>query len=125
MASGDAWTSPSGIVGRPELLFLDEPTTGFDPQARRTFWELIQRLRADGTTIVLTTHYLEEAEQLADRVGVIAAGRLLAVDTPERLGRAAGARRAVRWDEGEVRTSRPRDPDPAGGRTGRPVSAAR
>src|SRR3954470_7428210 len=75
-----------GIVGRPELLFLDEPTTGFDPQARRAFWELVRELRGDGTTILLTTHYLDEAQQLADRVGVIAAGRLLAVDTAERLG---------------------------------------
>jgi ABC-2 type transport system ATP-binding protein len=91
-----------GIIGRPRLLFLDEPTTGFDPQARRSFWELIHRLRTDGTTIVLTTHYLEEAEQLADRVGVIAAGELLAVDTPERLGGRAAREVTVRWDEGEV-----------------------
>src|SRR5215470_8298414 len=61
-----------GIVGRPELLFLDEPTTGFDPEARRQFWELIEALRGDGTTIVLTTHYLDEAEALADRIAVIA-----------------------------------------------------
>src|SRR5215218_9033450 len=74
-----------GIIGRPELLFLDEPTTGFDPQARRTFWELIRSLRGEGTTIVLTTHYLEEAETLADRVGVITQGRLIAVDTPAKL----------------------------------------
>ena len=57
--------------GNPELLFLDEPTTGFDPEARRQFWELIRALRAAGTTILLTTHYLDEAEQLADRAGVI------------------------------------------------------
>jgi ABC-2 type transport system ATP-binding protein len=75
-----------GIVGRPELLFLDEPTTGFDPQARRDFWGLIRALAAEGTTILLTTHYLDEAENLADRVGVIAAGRLLALDTPAALG---------------------------------------
>jgi len=67
-----------GIVGRPELLFLDEPTTGFDPEARRQFWELIRTLRGDGTTIVLTTHYLDEAEALADRIAVIAAGRIVA-----------------------------------------------
>ena len=79
-----------GIVGRPELLFLDEPTTGFDPQARRDFWELIRALAAEGTTILLTTHYLDEAENLADRVGVIAAGRLLAARHPR------GARRAQR-----------------------------
>jgi ABC-2 type transport system ATP-binding protein len=88
-----------GIVGRPELLFLDEPTTGFDPQARRAFWELVRELRGDGTTILLTTHYLDEAEHLADRVGVIAAGRLLAVDTPERLGGRAGHQARVRWHD--------------------------
>ena len=71
-----------GIVGQPELLFLDEPTTGFDPEARREFWELIRDLARSGTTILLTTHYLQEAEELADRVGVIADGRLLAVATP-------------------------------------------
>jgi ABC-2 type transport system ATP-binding protein len=89
-----------GIVGRPELVFLDEPTTGFDPQARRAFWQLVRDLRGDGTTILLTTHYLDEAQQLADRVGVIAAGRLLAVDTPERLGGRASHRARVRWQDG-------------------------
>jgi ABC-2 type transport system ATP-binding protein len=90
-----------GIVGRPRLLFLDEPTTGFDPQARHSFWELIKRLRTDGTTILLTTHYLDEAEQLADRVGVIAGGELLAVDTPAHLGGRAGRQVQVRWTDGE------------------------
>jgi ABC-2 type transport system ATP-binding protein len=89
-----------GIVGRPELLFLDEPTTGFDPQARRAFWELVRSLRGDGTTILLTTHYLDEAQELADRVGVVAAGRLLAVDTPERLGGRDAHRARVRWTDG-------------------------
>ena len=88
-----------GIVGRPELLFLDEPTTGFDPQARRAFWQLVRDLRADGTTILLTTHYLDEAQQLADRVGIIAGGRLLAVDTPERLGGRGAHRARVRWQD--------------------------
>ena len=68
-----------GIVGRPELLFLDEPTTGFDPEARRQFWGLIESLADAGTTILLTTHYLDEAERLADRVAVINAGRILEV----------------------------------------------
>ncbi|MFC7729112.1 ABC transporter ATP-binding protein [Actinomadura keratinilytica] len=86
-----------GIVGRPELLFLDEPTTGFDPDARRRFWELIQGLAGDGTTILLTTHYLDEAEALADRVGVIAAGRVVAVDAPARLGGRATASARVSW----------------------------
>ncbi|HET9656222.1 MAG TPA: ABC transporter ATP-binding protein [Kineosporiaceae bacterium] len=88
-----------GIVGRPRLLFLDEPTTGFDPQARRSFWELVVSLRGDGTTILLTTHYLDEAERLADRVGVIAAGRLLAVDAPHRLGGRSAHRAVVRWED--------------------------
>ena len=86
-----------GIIGRPELLFLDEPTTGFDPEARREFWALIRDLARGGTTIVLTTHYLEEAETLADRVGVITAGRLLAVDTPRQLGNRDSALATVSW----------------------------
>jgi ABC-2 type transport system ATP-binding protein len=89
-----------GIVGRPELLFLDEPTTGFDPQARRSFWELVRSLRTGGTTILLTTHYLDEAQELADRVGIIARGRLLAVDTPDRLGGRMAHRARVRWEDG-------------------------
>jgi ABC-2 type transport system ATP-binding protein len=89
-----------GIVGAPELLFLDEPTTGFDPRARRDFWGLIASLAHAGTTILLTTHYLDEAEQLADRVGVIAAGRMLALDTPAELGGRASSEAVVTW-EGE------------------------
>ena len=88
-----------GILGRPELLFLDEPTTGFDPQARRDFWELIRSLADGGTTILLTTHYLDEAEQLADRVGVIAAGRMLALDTPATLGGRSPAEATVTWED--------------------------
>ncbi|GGL44556.1 ABC transporter ATP-binding protein [Phycicoccus endophyticus] len=94
-----------GIVGRPELLFLDEPTTGFDPQARRDFWGLIRDLASDGTTILLTTHYLDEAEHLADRVGVIAAGRLLALDTPAALGGRQSQEATVSWEEDGVRRS--------------------
>ncbi len=86
-----------GIVGRPELLFLDEPTTGFDPEARRDFWALIQELAARGTTIVLTTHYLAEAETLAARVGVIADGRLVAVAPPAQLGDRENAPATVGW----------------------------
>ena len=119
-----------GIVGRPELLFLDEPTTGFDPQARRDFWVLIRDLAAEGTTILLTTHYLDEAEHLADRVGVIAAGRLLAVDTPAALGGRSAEEATVSWEEDGVRRTittvdphrrrrPPRGPD-AGWRGSRP-----
>jgi ABC-2 type transport system ATP-binding protein len=88
-----------GIIGSPELLFLDEPTTGFDPQARRDFWELIKSLAGGGTTILLTTHYLDEAEHLADRVGVIAAGRMLALETPANLGGRASSRATVTWED--------------------------
>ncbi len=74
-----------GLVGDPELLFLDEPTTGFDPSARRRAWDLIASLRGLGTTIVLTTHYMEEAERLADRVAVLVAGRIVAEGSPAEL----------------------------------------
>jgi ABC-2 type transport system ATP-binding protein len=87
-----------GMIGRPELLFLDEPTTGFDPEARQEFWELIRGLSAEGTTILLTTHYLYEAEALAHRVGVIAGGRMLEVATPATLGGRDEAATVVSWD---------------------------
>jgi ABC-2 type transport system ATP-binding protein len=74
-----------GIAGNPELLFLDEPTTGFDPSARRRSWELVANLRSIGTTILLTTHYMDEAQNLADRVAVLASGRIVAEDTPDML----------------------------------------
>jgi len=91
------------VVGTPELVFLDEPTTGFDPEARRQFWELIESLREGGTTIVLTTHYLDEAEHLADRIAIIAAGKLAALDTPSGL-RARATDSVVTWREnGEQR----------------------
>lgn len=79
-----------GIVGGPELLFLDEPTTGFDPSARRHAWELVDGLRDLGATILLTTHYLDEAEHLADRVVIIDRGRLVASGTPAELSASAG-----------------------------------
>jgi ABC-2 type transport system ATP-binding protein len=88
-----------GIVGRPELLFLDEPTTGFDPEARHAFWDLVESLRADGTTILLTTHYLEEAEHLADRVVVVADGHVVAQGAPATLGGPAARRPRVRWTQ--------------------------
>jgi ABC-2 type transport system ATP-binding protein len=92
-----------GIVGRPELLFLDEPTTGFDPEARRKFWELIRLLAAEGTTILLTTHYMPEAEALADRVGILAGGRLVAVGEPASLGGYAVQEAQVGWETAEGR----------------------
>ena len=88
-----------GIIGSPELLFLDEPTTGFDPEARRAFWDLINKLRSEGTTIFLTTHYLDEAEALADRVGVIANGKIIEIATPATLGNRANAPARITWFE--------------------------
>jgi ABC-2 type transport system ATP-binding protein len=75
-----------GIIGRPHLLFLDEPTTGFDPSARRGAWELVDNLRALGTTIMLTTHYMDEAQALADRIVIVGSGRVVAQGTPDDLG---------------------------------------
>ncbi len=95
-----------GVVGRPELVFLDEPTTGFDPEARRQFWELIRNLAAGGTTIVLTTHYLDEAEALAHRVAVIAGGRIVAEGTPATLGGRSSAKATVSWLEPDGRQVR-------------------
>jgi ABC-2 type transport system ATP-binding protein len=86
-----------GIAGNPDLLFLDEPTTGFDPAARRHAWDVIRDLCSGGTTVLLTTHYLDEAEQLAARVGVLSAGRLVAEGTPEELIGGAG-NTVVRFD---------------------------
>ncbi|MDJ0338588.1 ABC transporter ATP-binding protein [Cryobacterium sp. PH31-O1] len=101
-----------GIIGRPELLFLDEPTTGFDPEARHQFWDLIRGLKAEGTTILLTTHYLDEAAQLGDRAGIIAGGRLIDIGSIDEIGGADARVPLVRWrDSGgllrEKRTSQP------------------
>jgi len=98
-----------GIVGDPELLFLDEPTTGFDPQARHEFWDLVHTLRDEGTTILLTTHYLEEAERLADRVVVVAHGRVVAEGTPADLGGRQARRARVRWTLDGVTHDEPTD----------------
>jgi ABC-2 type transport system ATP-binding protein len=100
-----------GVQGDPELVFLDEPTTGMDPVARRQFWQLVRDLRAGGTTVLLTTHYLDEAAELADRVGVVAGGRLVEVAPPAELGAHLRRRATVRWREDdawrEVRTEAP------------------
>ena len=101
-----------GILGRPELLFLDEPTTGFDPAARRVFWDLVESLAKEGTTILLTTHYLEEAERLADRVAVIANGKVIDVAAPIDLGGRRDAQATVAWTDRDgrrqsIRTSEP------------------
>jgi len=86
-----------GIVGTPALLFLDEPTTGFDPAARRQAWDLVRDLCSEGTTVLLTTHYLDEAEHLAGRVGVLAGGQLVAEGSPEELIGGSGTT-VVRFD---------------------------
>jgi ABC-2 type transport system ATP-binding protein len=101
-----------GVVGRPELLFLDEPTTGFDPEARHQFWDLIRSLKREGTTILLTTHYLDEAAQLSDRVAVIAAGRLVDIGPVDTIGGASARIPIVRWRDSagnpqQERTDRP------------------
>ena len=91
-----------GIIGSPELLFLDEPTTGFDPEARRSFWALIRQLQNGGSTILLTTHYLDEAEALADRVAVINRGKIIETSTPANLGGRATSLARVQWEENGV-----------------------
>ena len=73
------------LINQPKVVFLDEPTTGLDPQARRNLWELIQKIRDKGTTVVLTTHYMDEAENLCDRVAIIEKGKIIALDTPDKL----------------------------------------
>lgn len=88
-----------GVIGDPELLLLDEPTTGFDPAARRQFWDLIRLLSDAGTTIVLTTHYLEEAEALADRLAVIARGKVVAEGEPAALRARLGTGATVEWTD--------------------------
>lgn len=84
------------VVGRPELVFLDEPTAGLDPQARRATWDLVRELRTDGVSVVLTTHFMDEAEQLADDVAIIDAGRVVAQDSPEALCK-GGAENTLRF----------------------------
>ena len=100
-----------GIIGSPELIFLDEPTTGFDPEARRAFWQLIRKLRDEGATILLTTHYLDEAEALADRVAVINKGVIVEVSTPAELGGRATSQATVQWRDGDqIKTQKTDNP---------------
>ena len=98
------------LVGDPDLVFLDEPTTGFDPAARRAAWEMIRSLRSLGKTVLLTTHYLDEAEQLADRVAVLRRGRIVRVGTPRELT-SGGPEVEIRYrrngEELVVRTAEP------------------
>ncbi|MBL7730644.1 MAG: ABC transporter ATP-binding protein [Chitinophagaceae bacterium] len=73
------------LINQPRIIFLDEPTTGLDPQARRSLWELVRNIREKGTTVIITTHYMDEAEYLCDRVAIIDAGKIVALDTPDKL----------------------------------------
>jgi ABC-2 type transport system ATP-binding protein len=100
------------LVGDPELIFLDEPTTGFDPAARRTAWGAIRSLRDLGKTVVLTTHYLDEAQELSDRVAIIKDGRILAIGTPAELGVGTAQRVRVAWrgEDGELHEREVDDP---------------
>ena len=91
-----------GIVGDPELVFLDEPTTGFDPAARRQAWDMIRNLTELGKTILLTTHYMDEAQNLADRVAVIDRGKIVAEGTPDTLGGRETAKTTIRFDVGNL-----------------------
>lgn len=86
------------LVNDPDLIFLDEPTTGLDPQARRNLWDVIEHFRAQGKTILLTTHYMEEAEQLCDRIAVMDHGKIIALDTPDALVRANFAEQAIEFE---------------------------
>jgi ABC-2 type transport system ATP-binding protein len=100
-----------GLVGAPELLFLDEPTTGFDPAARRAFWEVVRALSGSGVTVLLTTHYLDEAAALADRVAVISDGVIVAAGSPDDLGGRAVAEAVVSWqDDDGTRSERTAEP---------------
>jgi len=101
------------LVGDPELIFLDEPTTGFDPEARRAAWETIRSLRALGKTILLTTHYLDEAQALADRVAIVKDGRILAIGPPRELGVGASHYRVAYRDAQGQLVERETD-DPTG-----------
>ena len=100
-----------GIIGSPEVIFLDEPTTGFDPEARRAFWSLIRNLRDEGATILLTTHYLDEAEALADRVAVIIKGQIVEIAPPAELGGRATSLATISWRDGaQVRSEKSANP---------------
>ena len=99
------------LIGDPELIFLDEPTTGFDPAARRTAWQTIRSLKDLGKTVLLTTHYLDEAQELADRVAIIKGGQILAEGSPEQLGVGGGSRyRVAHLVQGELVVHQTDDP---------------
>ncbi len=88
----------TALVGQPDLLFLDEPTTGLDPQARRRLWEVVSQLREQGTTILLTTHYMDEAEKLCDRVAIVDYGKVIAEGSPRELVSQMGGEHVVEFN---------------------------
>jgi len=88
-----------GLIHEPKLLFLDEPTTGLDPQARLAVWELIKRFQSKGVTILLTTHYMEEADYLCERVAIMDRGKVIALDSPARLKRSIGKLEVIEGDQ--------------------------
>ena len=96
------------LVGDPELLFLDEPTTGLDPQSRRQTWEIVEGLKARGRTVLLTTHYMEEAARLCDRVAVVDHGKVIALGTPRELISSLGAEHVIEFAIGDGRHRRDR-----------------
>jgi ABC-2 type transport system ATP-binding protein len=98
------------LVGDPELLFLDEPTTGLDPQSRRQTWEIVEGLKARGRTVLLTTHYMEEAARLCDRVAVIDHGKVIALGTPRELIASLGAEHVIEFAVGEGASTAVQDP---------------
>jgi len=106
-----------GLIGHPDLLFLDEPTTGFDPNARRDAWEVVRNLRGSGTTIMLTTHYMDEAQALADRLAVISDGQIVAEGTPATIGGRDTGRARIHFalPPGCTTADLPVDARPAGG----------
>ena len=104
------------LIGDPELLFLDEPTTGLDPQSRRQMWDVIDRFRASGRSIVLTTHYMDEAERLCDRIAIVDHGRVIARGTPAELIASLGAEQMIEFASDGHRAARPRGTTGARGR---------
>ena len=101
------------LVGDPELLFLDEPTTGLDPQSRRQTWEIVESLKARGRTVLLTTHYMEEAARLCDRVAVVDHGKVIALGTPRELIASLGAEHVIEFAVDEHAAARDRRCDAA------------
>ena len=96
------------LVGDPELLFLDEPTTGLDPQSRRQLWDIIRAFRASGRTVLLTTHYMDEAERLCDRVAVVDHGQVIALGTPPELIARLGGEHVIDFTLADGQPPRPR-----------------